>query len=296
MRALWRGLALALLAACESRPSPDPCALGSPGPPWLTFVSLRTGSYDLYVARADGSCERSLGAEPSTDLSPAWGPAGRIAFASDRGGVRRIWIHDLATGAEGVLDSGGLAAASPAFSPRGAFVAFEGRQGSGAADVYVVPVAGGAPVNLTLDASEDAGPAWSPDGGTIYFVSSRLGVFEVFSVPASGGPASQVTSGSRIVGRPVPSPDGASLYFARTVAGGSASEVVRLELSTRATTVVSAEGESEPALSSDGTLLATRSFRYDALNAEVVVTPLDGGAPVRVTTDPASDGSPAFSR
>jgi TolB protein len=297
VKALAAAMAVATLAGCQpSRGAPeiDACALDQPGAPWLAFVSRRSGSYDLYVARADGTCERPLNADASIDLAPTWGTTGSIAFASDRGGLQRVWLHDLASGRETMLDTGTIAAAAPSFSPDGLTIAFEGRPaGATTVDVFVVPAAGGTPTPLTSHAADDTGPAWAPDGRRLYFLSSRTGAFEVFSVPAEGGEATQVTTGSKIIGRPVASPDGSALYFARR-ATGSTTEVVRFELATKVATPVTGAGESEPALSPDGTLLATRSLRYDDRNPEVVVSAIDGSAPVRVTRDPSADGAPVF--
>jgi TolB protein len=208
--------------------------------------------------------------------------------------VRGLWRHDLATGAETPVAVGGLSATSPAFSPDGTLLAFEGRApGAASADLYVVPAAGGEPLRLTDDPHEDVGPAWAPDGASLYFVSTRTGAYEVFRVAAAGGQATQVTNRPRIVGKPAATPDGAALVYARTVGGGSATEVVRLDLATSQVGVTSSQDDSEPAASPDGSRLAIRSFRHG--QAEILlVDPLDGGRPFRLTQDPASDGAVAF--
>jgi TolB protein len=148
-------------------------------------------------------------------------------------------------------------------------------------------------VNLADSGADDTAPAWSPDGGTVYFVSTRTGAYEIFAVAASGGPATQITTGSRIIGRPAATPDGAALLFARRVSGGTATEVVRLDLGTGAATVVTSQDDSEPAISPDGSRIALRSFRSGDADL-VVLDAAGGGHPVAITSDPASDGAPAF--
>ncbi len=267
-----KALALFVLAvaACDSPPPAaeapdagyDPCAFTVPGAPWVAFSSARTGSYQLFAVRADGTCLRQLTYHASQNLFPSWSRSGKVAFASDRSGTLGIWLHDLATGADAPLALGGLYATSPAVSRDGASLAFAGHvAGTTSTDVYVASSQGGDPVKLTGDSGDNAGPAWSPDGKTIYFVSTRTGAYEVFSVPASGGAATQVTTGSRIVGKPSVAPDGSSLAYARTISGSSATEVVTYDLVAGTTHVVTSQEDSEPAFDPSGTRLAVRSFR-----------------------------------
>jgi TolB protein len=288
---------IAAVAACSSSSSrkaaPPPCQLDTAGAPWLAFASSRTGSYGIFIARADGTCVEQVTSGPGTDLFPSFGPGWRIAFASDRSGLTSVWVHDLGTSHEWVVPVGTLAATSPAFSTDGARIAFEGRLPSSLdTNIYVVPAAGGDPVQLTTSAAADAGPAWSPDGSTIYFVSTRSGVYDVYAVPAGGGDATRVTTGSGIVGKPAVSPDGHDLYYTRSASSGG-TEVVRYALAGGAIAVVTSQSDSEPAVSPAGDRLAVRSFR-DGQADLFVVGSGDGGSPVQITNDPASDGAPSF--
>ncbi|HEX6162564.1 MAG TPA: amidohydrolase family protein [Vicinamibacterales bacterium] len=56
----------------------------------------------------------------------------------------------------------------PVISPDGTQIAF-----AAVGDIYVMPVAGGAPVNITKDAALDTDPAWSPDGSQLVYSSDR---------------------------------------------------------------------------------------------------------------------------
>ena len=74
------------------------------------------------------------------------------------------------------------------------------------------------PVRLTADPASDTSPAWSPDGGTIYFLSSRSGSSQVWRMPgAAAGEATQVTKLPLDVGAFVLSPDGKQLAVALEV-------------------------------------------------------------------------------
>lgn len=295
-------LAAALLAAlpagCGS--SKDPCAFDTGGAPWLALCSLASGSWDVEVIRADGTCRRPIAEGPATDLHPAWTAAGLIAYDSDRAPGQGLWLHDLKTGQEHRLDLGTLSATSPAFSPDGATLAFEGRvPGSTDGSIYLVPAAGGTPTLLTTDPldpaapapSANGGPSFSPDGATVYFVSNRSGAYDVWKVPAAGGEAVRVTTGSGIIGKPAVSPDGLSLAYARA-APGSTTEVVLRDLAGGAVTVLGGTGRSEPAFDPAGGRLALRA-QY-LLTTTIDLTPLDGSPGLRLTTGPGPDGAPAF--
>src|SRR4029453_904670 len=59
--------------------------------------------------------------------------------------------------------------------------------------VYVVPVAGGAPRAVTAAGSSASDPYWSKDGKALYFLSDRSGSNQVWKLPLDGfGEATQV--------------------------------------------------------------------------------------------------------
>jgi len=73
----------------------------------------------------------------------------------------------------------------PTFSPDGRFIAYSSDR-AGNADIWVQPVAGGDPVQVTKSTAADTQPAWSPDGATIVFRSER-DEGGLYLVPALGG-------------------------------------------------------------------------------------------------------------
>ncbi len=86
-------------------------------------------------------------------------------------------------------------------------------------DIWTVDTKdGGAPVRLTADPASDTSPVWSPDGQTIYFLSSRGGSSQVFRMSGSQpGDATQVTRYPLDVGAFALSPDGKQLAVALEV-------------------------------------------------------------------------------
>ncbi|MBI5544327.1 MAG: PD40 domain-containing protein [Deltaproteobacteria bacterium] len=272
---------------------PGLCGLEVAGPRWLAYSSRRSGNYDLYLVRADGTCDRQLTSDPADDLYTSWAPSGRVlAYASARGKLG-IYLLDLQAGTESQLQVGDLQATSPAFSPDGMTIAFEGRSaGKAGSEIYSVSAQGGVPVKLTDNAAIDAGPVWSADGSALYFVSNRGGTYEIWSMGATGAGPKALTNGAKILGRPAAAPDGATLVFARLSAKNQ-SELATLTLADGKVNLLSSEEESEPSWEPGGGRIAVSSWRYG--NPEIVLLDMPGGSsPVRVTNRTSTDGSPAF--
>jgi dipeptidyl aminopeptidase/acylaminoacyl peptidase len=154
------------------------------------------------------------------DLRPAnltWHPNGRlIAFTADADFRDELkYDHaDLWTvttdGTVTRLTSDGGVYSDPAYSPDGKYLAYERTLGTdliiqkkmnngGPRDLYIRPVAGGEPINLTASWDLEPGPIhWSPDSHFIYFTAEIGGESQLFRVPAApGAKVEQVTKGPR---------------------------------------------------------------------------------------------------
>jgi len=103
----------------------------------IAFVARTGAGFDLYLCRADGSGARLVVSGGSNE-NPRWSPDGRhLVFASNREGVPALYVTDLDDRPPRKLDTGGLRAQSPAWSPR--------------------PPAAGSAVDLRLDHSNTGG-------------------------------------------------------------------------------------------------------------------------------------------
>lgn len=83
--------------------------------------------------------------------------------------------------------------------------------------LYVVPVAGGSPRQLTNGPASESQPSWSPDSRAVAFVTDRDGLPQVWEISASGGEARQITTLSTGASKPLYSPDGKWIAFVSTV-------------------------------------------------------------------------------
>ncbi len=84
----------------------------------IAFVARTGDGFDVYVCRADGSGAR-LVVSGGRNENPRWSPDGRhLVFASNRGGAPGLYVTDLDERPPRRLDTGGLRALSPAWSPR----------------------------------------------------------------------------------------------------------------------------------------------------------------------------------
>ncbi|HEX2164635.1 MAG TPA: S9 family peptidase [Thermoanaerobaculia bacterium] len=92
----------------------------------------------------------------------------------------------------------------------------------GRTDLWLVELdaagrAAGEPRRLTSSEAGESNPRWSPDGGAIWFLSTRSGSSQVWRLPLAGGEAVQVTDLPLGVGNLVVSPDGRRIAFTAEV-------------------------------------------------------------------------------
>ncbi len=110
----------------------------------------------------------------------------------------------------------------PALSPDGKLVAFTVQtvdldKNTKPQQIFVVPLEGGTPRQITFDGNANQRPRWAPDSLHLYYVSNRSGSNQIWTMNADGFGAKQITNLSTEAGGEIVSPDGKKLVFTSEV-------------------------------------------------------------------------------
>lgn len=253
-----------------------------------TDIAANKRTTRTYVMPVAGGAARQF-PDASTNATEArWSPDGKWAAFTSGG---QIWIADPSGGQKKQLTNIGAGASGAVWSPTGDRIAFTTAVYPDCADeacnvgkakeadtskvkahiadqllyrhwtaysdgtrshLYVVPVRGGATIDLTAHASYDVPPppfggseayAWSPDGREITYSAKDQGRADAWStdinlyvVPADGSAPAQVITASNQGAdqNPVYSPDGRYIAYQSQARGGFESDRQRLMLYDRA--------------------------------------------------------------
>ncbi len=100
-------------------------------------------------------------------------------------------------------------------SPNGKLLAISHNKpvnGGRSSSIYVLPIGGGAPVEVTTK-SPSYWHGWSADGKTLAYCAERNGNYDVYSIPVGGGEENRLTSTEGLDDGPDYSPDGKYIYY-----------------------------------------------------------------------------------
>ena len=118
----------------------------------------------------------------------------------------------------------------PSLSPDGSLIAYA-HNAKGSMDIFVMPTAGGDPVQITQSPFDEALPRWSPDGQYLAFLADQGSGSDVYLVPPLGGVPRKVAETGfpflertfdaiRAMGAVPWSPDAKQLVFSRLAPNG----------------------------------------------------------------------------
>ena len=178
----------------------------SPDGKRFVFAAVSDGRpvLDLYDV-AGGRTEREIKLKQLGEvLNPSWSPDGRsIAFAAVVGGLTDLYLYDLAADSLHRLTNDPFADLQPAWSPDGRSLAFmTDRFTTRLADLAVgrytlgvLDLATGRIVQVPgFPGAKHINPQWSPDGGSLYFLSDPDGITNVYRVRLADGALRKVTN------------------------------------------------------------------------------------------------------
>jgi len=185
-------------------------------------ISVNPTRSNIFIADSGSNKKIRLTNIFSRDIRPRWSPDGtKIAFISDRGGKKNIWVVP-STGGEAMPIAGSITSkegvvyiASPTWSPDGKKIAFTipVRSNRG---IWIVPAEGGMARKLELDYNGGTWEIdWSPDAKKIAF-SSGGSKSAIFISPIDGGEPTRITKIDKVglsFNSPRWSPDGKRLAF-----------------------------------------------------------------------------------
>ncbi len=189
-----------------------PLENGKPGSPVRLTEENSFGRARLYFSSFDDH------------IQPTWSPDGKeLILVSNRGislGSGAIWRApaqpDLMRRASMILREETLYRTKPQWSPDGKRILYSSHRGSQYNNLYVLPVDGGEPYQLTFGDYDHFDPAWSPDGEWIAYVSNQHGLSDLRVLAAFGGEERRLPILRRVYRRPM----GTLEVFLRDAASG----------------------------------------------------------------------------
>ncbi|MSP01882.1 MAG: Tol-Pal system protein TolB [Acetobacteraceae bacterium] len=167
----------------------------------------------LAIMDQDSQNQRFLTDGAWLALTPRFNPKrDDIVYMSYANNQPRVYVLNVATGAQSSLGRFDTMTLSPRWSPDGGTVVMAAANGGGS---DVIAVTGGATRRLTNSGAIDVSPCYSPDGNRIVFASDRGGDQQIYLMSANGGAAQRISYGSGRYGTPVWSPRGDLIAFTR---------------------------------------------------------------------------------
>lgn len=283
-------VAVLMLAACAPPPT-----IGSTAPPVpsvptgaplaadaLLFDSDRSGNFEVYAMRTDGTDVRQLTRDPAFD---SWWPR----LSPDRTNVLFYrtpkGIHDTDFTQTSLwwmrADGSGLRELRPKgtdgwdqqghaeWSPDGrSMVMFGGAKSN--PQIFITDAAGRSARRLTDRGGTNIDPSFSPDGRSIVFVGCPNAIcfvqdYEIYLMSAEGGEARRLTSNDKRDHDPYFSPDGSRIAWlqqtdARGPTGSWNIRIMRSDGSEQRAVTDDRNINSKPEWSRDGTLILFHRF------------------------------------
>ena len=241
---------------------------------------------------SDGSNLRYLTTGRSNVTTPRFSPSGnQLVYTGILARKPRVFVVDIATGAERLLVPGGAITFAPRFSPDGRHIVFSWAQG-GNTDIFIVGANGGTPTRLTSAPGADTSPSFSPDGRRIVFESERSGTQQLYVMGADGSGQRRISFGGGRSASPVWSPKGNLIAFTR-ISGGFRIGVMDPSGGNERI-LTNAWQDEGPSWAPNGQFVLFHRTAQGSGNGTLYAVPVSGGAPRRMPT-PQGGSDPSWS-
>jgi eukaryotic-like serine/threonine-protein kinase len=190
----------------------------------------------------------------------------------------------------------------PSLSPDSREIVYVGRSAAGEAGLYLRSIASGAVVRVSHDAS-DGSPAFSPDGQSIAFSSSRDNSAGIFVMDRHGKSARRLTNGGS---DPSWTPNGREVVYSAESGRDpdnrqAPSELWAVNVESGQRRRIAEADAVQPRVSSDGRFVAFWGLPVDAAgkefsgaNRDIWVQVLSGGSRVTIAPSESTDWNPAW--
>jgi TolB protein len=127
----------------------------------IVYVSDSSGAPQLYILNRSGGERTRVPVSGNENVSPAWGPDGRIAFASRRAGQYHICLYNPESGDLTDLTGGGNNYEDPSWAPDGRHIACTRTTGGGNT-IYILDTMGKPSIPLLKFEGSWRSASWSP--------------------------------------------------------------------------------------------------------------------------------------
>jgi eukaryotic-like serine/threonine-protein kinase len=280
-------------------------------PDKVAFASNRTGTYQVWVMKSDGSEQHQLTSQSDGACQPDWSPDGsHLMFISPCPGKQDIYpgagIYII--NADGTdthplpVEPSPLGDYDPAWSPDGVHVAFTSLRANNKPHVFVLNMKDGSLVDISTSPYGDKQPAWAPGGLQLTMV--RLFPNSQIWVSSDNG-ADQFRfspTGAIVNQMPVWTPRGQQILYSQTSVDGTVPYLVGMDYENRSKGPeyrIPPKGQADSApvyhvsISPDGSWMVFESWP-DGANHDIYLASINGANRKRLTTDRSMDFDPVW--